>query len=95
MKVPFNRPPITLKGIEYIRTALGHERLSGEGYFNEACQTWFKSYFDCEAAFLTPSCTSALEMGMMLMGIKLSRLQPHLLFFLEAFLFLLTVIPIR
>ena len=70
MKVPFNRPPITLKGIEYIRTALGHERLSGEGYFNEACQTWFKSYFDCEAAFLTPSCTSALEMGMMLMGIK-------------------------
>jgi len=70
MKIPFNRPPITLKGIEYIRTALGHERLSGEGYFNETCQTWFKSYFKCEAAFLTPSCTSALEMGMMLMGIK-------------------------
>jgi dTDP-4-amino-4,6-dideoxygalactose transaminase len=66
MKIPFNKPYMTGKELEYIRQAheLGH--LSGDGSFTKKCQSWLEKEIGCEKALLTHSCTAALEMAAIL-----------------------------
>ncbi|MGO2133818.1 MAG: dTDP-4-amino-4,6-dideoxygalactose transaminase [Marinobacter sp.] len=68
--IPFNRPPSTGNELPFIEEALKQGKLSGDGPFTELCQRWFERQLGCERAFLTPSCTHALEMAALLIGVK-------------------------
>ena len=69
MKVPFNRPFITRTSLAHIRKALQQGHLSGDGPFSKRCHAWLEKNTGCERAFLTHSCTGALEMAAILAGI--------------------------
>jgi dTDP-4-amino-4,6-dideoxygalactose transaminase len=69
MKIPFNLPPHSHNEEKYISQAIANRKLSGEGAFNKKVVEWFKNHLKCEMAVITPSCTSALEMAMVLANI--------------------------
>ena len=41
-----------------------------EGAFTDRCQVWLEQHLSCGKAFLTHSCTAALEMSALLINIK-------------------------
>jgi dTDP-4-amino-4,6-dideoxygalactose transaminase len=68
--IPFNRPRIAGKELDYVREAIDRGQLAGDGYFTQRCQNWLKDYFGAAAVLLTHSCTAALEMAAILIGIR-------------------------
>jgi dTDP-4-amino-4,6-dideoxygalactose transaminase len=70
MSIPFNRPVIAGKEFDYIREAIAMEQLAGDGAFTERCQRWLADSIGARAVFLTHSCTAALEMAAILIGIE-------------------------
>ncbi len=68
--IPFNRPYVTGREMDYIRQALGSGHLSGDGPFTKACHTLLQRRTDAVAALLTHSCTAALEMAAILAGVE-------------------------
>lgn len=69
-KIPFNRPFMTGKEIEYIAQAKLGNMLAGDGPFTKRCHQWLEVKSGCTKAFLTHSCTAALEMATLLLDIK-------------------------
>ena len=69
MRIPFNRPHMTGRELDYIRQAHDGGQLSGDGPFTEKCQAWLEQRLGCARALLTHSGTAALEMAAMLAGI--------------------------
>lgn len=69
-KIPFNRPFIVGKELEYISSAVANGRLSGDGQYTHRCQEWLESQLNCTKALLTHSCTAALEMSALLCNIQ-------------------------
>lgn len=67
--IPFNRPPRTGNEDRYVLDAMNGNKLSGDGEYGRRCQAWFESRLGCAKALLTPSCTHALEMAAILIGI--------------------------
>lgn len=70
MNIPFNKPYITGKEIEYIQDAMGSGKLSGAGVFTKKCQNFFQSKYGFGKCLLTTSCTDALEMSAILINIE-------------------------
>ena len=70
MAIPFNRPAPAGKEIEYIREAIELGHLAGDGAFTERCQRWLAEFIGARAVLLTHSCTAALEMAALLIGIE-------------------------
>ena len=68
--IPFNKPLVTGKEIQYIQQVLEKQKLSGDGPFTKKCNTWFEEHFGCKKALLTTSCTHALEMTALLIDIQ-------------------------
>src|SRR2546423_8319780 len=68
--IPFNKPYIVGKELEYIRQAISNLHLSGDGSFTRKCQTVLEQELGVAAALLTTSCTHALEMVALLLDIK-------------------------
>ena len=66
----FNKPPQTGLEINYLKKALDHSNLCGDGYFAHKCQGWFEKEFKCHKTLLTPNCTQALEMAAILIDIR-------------------------
>lgn len=66
MKIPFNIPPKSSNEEKYISQAIANKKLSGEGSFNKKCVEWFNKNLPTLMTVITPSCTSALEMAMVL-----------------------------
>lgn len=69
MKIPFNIPPKSANEEKYIAQAIANKKLSGEGSFNKKCIEWFNKNIPTLMTVITPSCTSALEMAMVLADI--------------------------
>lgn len=69
LKVEFSKPPRTAKALEYIQSALTSTQLAGDGLFTKACQTLLQTRCGAREVFLTPSCTAALEMAMVVAGV--------------------------
>jgi len=69
-KIPFNIPVLTGKEEESIHQAIRKGKFSGDGDFTKLCSKWLESELDCKKAFLTTSCTHALEMSALLLDIK-------------------------
>jgi dTDP-4-amino-4,6-dideoxygalactose transaminase len=70
VKIPFNKPFLTGRELEYISRAHSFGQLSGNGPFTKQCQTWLEEHTGCRRALLTHSCTGALEMAAILADIK-------------------------
>lgn len=69
MVIPFNRPGVTGKEIDYIRQVIESGRFAGNGDFSGRCARWLEEKTGCRRAVLTPSGTAALEMMMILANI--------------------------
>jgi dTDP-4-amino-4,6-dideoxygalactose transaminase len=67
--INFNRPYATGREFGYIEEAIGNLHLSGNGPFASRCSGWIAERTGCTRAFLTPSCTDALEMAALLAGL--------------------------
>lgn len=70
MMIPFNKPPNCGNEQQYVLQAIQSDKISGDGYFSKKCQSWFEEKLVCQKALLTPSCTHALEMAAILIGIQ-------------------------
>jgi dTDP-4-amino-4,6-dideoxygalactose transaminase len=69
MAIPFNRPKLAGRELDNILEAIAQQRLAGDGKFTELCQAWLASEIGAKAVLLTHSCTAALEMAAILVGI--------------------------
>lgn len=65
-EIPFNRISLTGKETGYLERAIRNGKLSGNGEFTRACQQWLERRYGFTRAFLTTSCTDALEMAALL-----------------------------
>lgn len=70
MNIYFNKPFATGKELAYIQQAISNAHLSGNGEFTQKCHAWLESEIGCLKAFLTHSCTGALEMAAILADIQ-------------------------
>lgn len=68
--IDFNIPTEVGTEIEYIKQTIDNKWLSGDGVFTKKCHAWFEDRLQCEKVLLTPSCTHALEMCAILIGIQ-------------------------
>jgi dTDP-4-amino-4,6-dideoxygalactose transaminase len=66
MSVPFNKPYMVGREIDYITEAFNAGHLSGNGQFTQKTQRWLEGEIGCKKALLTHSCTAALEMAAIL-----------------------------
>jgi dTDP-4-amino-4,6-dideoxygalactose transaminase len=65
-KVPFNKPYMTGKELDYIADAYTLGKLSGNGKYTKLCHSWLQKQTTAAKVLLTHSCTSALEMASIL-----------------------------
>lgn len=70
MHIPFNKPYLTGKEINYIQDAVASGKISGDGIFTKKCHAFFEEKYGFKKALLTTSCTDALEMTAILINIK-------------------------
>lgn len=68
--IPFNWPYMTGKELYNIAEAHFNGSLAGDGPFTKHCHGWLENRTGCSKAFLTHSCTAALEMSALLLNIQ-------------------------
>lgn len=68
-QVPFHRPTIAGRELDYMREAIESARLSGDGAFTQRCQHILQHVVGVPKALLTTSCTHALEMAALLLNV--------------------------
>jgi len=66
-KIPFNRPSFVGSELQYIAEAIERGHISGDGEFTARCQSFLETHIGVRKAFLTTSCTHALEMAALLL----------------------------
>ncbi len=69
-KIPFNKPYMVGKELEYIADAVASGQISGNGTYTKKCQNFFQNRYGFKKCFLTTSCTDALEMASILADIQ-------------------------
>lgn len=69
-KIPFNKPTLIGKEIEYIADSVSSLKISGNGNFTQKCQKFFEERYGFKKCLLTTSCTDALEMASLLLNIE-------------------------
>ena len=67
--IPFNRPVLPDTAFAHMRSAIERQKLSGDGYFTQLCESWIEERLGIPRALLTTSCSSALEMAMLLINV--------------------------
>jgi len=70
IKVDFNRPTTVGNEFEYMKQAIANAQISGDGAFTKRCHAFLESELGVKKALLTTSCTHALEMSAILLGIQ-------------------------
>ncbi|MGI9252342.1 MAG: dTDP-4-amino-4,6-dideoxygalactose transaminase [Thermomicrobiales bacterium] len=68
LRYPFNRACLPDASRDYLLQAAAGV-ISGDGPFGKRCEAWLESALGCPRALLTTSCTHALEMAALLLGI--------------------------
>ncbi len=68
--IPFNKPYLGGKELEYIRQAVASGKISGDGVYTKKCHAYFEQKYGFGKALLTTSCTDALEMAAILLDIQ-------------------------
>jgi len=68
--IPFNKPYLSGKELFYISKAVISGHTSGNNYYTKKSQQFFEDRYGIKKCLLTTSCTDALEMAAILVGIK-------------------------
>ena len=68
-KIRYAKPLITNTEIEYMKSAVEREELSGNNFFTHECRKWLETNLKFKKALIVNSCTSALEMCALLANI--------------------------
>jgi dTDP-4-amino-4,6-dideoxygalactose transaminase len=69
VRIPFNRPSLQGREIEYIKAAVERGHTSAEGPFAARAAALLQEELDARDVLLTTSCTAALEMSALLLGV--------------------------
>ena len=69
-RIPFNKPYLCGKELDYIAEAHRNASLAGDGPFTARCREWLERGIGCKRALLTHSGTAALEMSALLLDIR-------------------------
>ncbi|MBQ9060687.1 MAG: dTDP-4-amino-4,6-dideoxygalactose transaminase [Firmicutes bacterium] len=69
-KLKFNVPPQTGREMEHIREAVGSGRICGDGEYTKRCNDWIRDHTGSAGAYLTTSCTQALEMAALMADVQ-------------------------
>jgi dTDP-4-amino-4,6-dideoxygalactose transaminase len=67
--IPFNRPILPMKAVVYMTEAFASGKVSGDGLFSRRCEAWFQERYRISRCLLTTSCTDALELAALLLGV--------------------------
>ena len=67
--IPFNRPELAGRELDYVRDAVDRGHLSGDGFYTRQCQELLSGILGGARVLLTTSCTHALEMAALLLDI--------------------------
>ena len=67
--VPFNRAVLAGCELEYLVEAVREMHIAGDGPLGKRCEAYLEDSVGCTRALLTTSCTSALEMAALLLGL--------------------------
>ena len=70
MNIPFNEPYIDEEEEQALIKALRSKHLRGDGPCTQRVQAYMEEWLDVEHVLLTTSCTHALEMAMLVLGIS-------------------------
>lgn len=68
--IPFNKPCLVGNELAYIADAVKRGKISGNGFYTQACQQFLENEFGYLKTLLTNSCTDALEMAALLINIQ-------------------------
>lgn len=68
--IPFNKPYMTGKELEYIADAVASGKISGDGVYTKKCHALLERLLGQGRSFLTSSCTDALEAAALLCDVK-------------------------
>ncbi|HEY6888079.1 MAG TPA: dTDP-4-amino-4,6-dideoxygalactose transaminase [Solirubrobacter sp.] len=68
-RIPFNVPEVHGAEQQYVRHAIDGSPLSGNGAFGRRCANWLEDTTGTAHAFMTASCSAALEMSARLAGV--------------------------
>jgi dTDP-4-amino-4,6-dideoxygalactose transaminase len=68
--IPFNRPAPVGRELQYVSESLASGHLSGDGPFTRRCHELLEARLGVARAFLTTSCTHALEMAALLLDLQ-------------------------
>ncbi len=68
--IPFNKTHLTGNETAYVNDVLQGGKISGGGKYAKACEVFFENKYSFLKTCLTTSCTHALEMAALLIGIK-------------------------
>lgn len=69
MKIPFNKPYFTGREAHHLSQAALLGKLSGNGFYTRECQAFFEKRYHLHKTLLTTSCSDALEMAALVLGI--------------------------
>ncbi len=69
-RIPFNRPTYLGSETDYIADSLSSSHISGDGKYSQRCHDFLEQALGVSRAFLTTSCTHALEMAALLLDIQ-------------------------
>jgi dTDP-4-amino-4,6-dideoxygalactose transaminase len=69
-RIPFNRPAVTGNEMNYMADAIQSGHASGDGTYTRRCHALLEQALGTPKALLTTSCTHALEMAAILLGIQ-------------------------
>ncbi len=70
IKVDFNKPVTVGNEFEYMQQAIANAQISGDGAFTKKCHALLQEQLGVKKVLLTTSCTHALEMSAILLGIQ-------------------------
>jgi dTDP-4-amino-4,6-dideoxygalactose transaminase len=70
IKIPYNKPSIVGKELEYIKQAVDSGKISGDGFFSKKCAGFIEKRYGIKKALLTTSCSTALDIASILIDIK-------------------------
>jgi len=69
-RIPFNRPYISGKELEYVSQAIGRGEIAADSRFSKGCVRIMQERFGIARALMMPSCTAGLEMAALLCDVK-------------------------
>jgi dTDP-4-amino-4,6-dideoxygalactose transaminase len=68
--IPFNRPGLAGRELEYAADSLARGHISGDGFYTKRCHAMIEEAVGGGKALLTTSCTHALDMTALLLDLK-------------------------